>query len=266
MDRSAAYISAVTKDLPHAKTVFDHFHDINLFNDRLSELRRTIQREAEDDHQKHVLKGTGCLLLKDPENLDNIKNEQQYLKEDLLHLWNQPNKEIAEKFLEGWAARAHSSERPILIKFARTLQEHGEGILAFYDYPISTGPLEGTSNKIKTLHKQGYGFRDMEFFKLKIYALQTAKYALIGRTINHWWHLHRTCLTPTGPSQNFTIRTRLLATIQLVVIFLLFLAPFLLCYDGLNYLPCLSNMPALGFHPVGLQLQGHFPYLIHILF
>jgi transposase len=57
MDMSPAYISAVINDLPHAKIVFDHFRVIKLFNDRLSELRRTIQREAEDDHQKHVLHG-----------------------------------------------------------------------------------------------------------------------------------------------------------------------------------------------------------------
>ena len=45
------------------------------------------------------------------------------------------------------------------------------GILAYYDYPISTGPLEGTNNKIKTMERQAYGFRDLEFFKLKILAL-----------------------------------------------------------------------------------------------
>jgi hypothetical protein len=46
--------------------------------------------------------------------------------------------------------------------------------------PISTGPLEGTNNKIKTMQKQAYGFRDLEFFKLKIMAIHQAKYALVG--------------------------------------------------------------------------------------
>ena len=54
------------------------------------------------------------------------------------------------------------------------------GILAYYDYPISTGPLEGTNNKIKTMERQAYGFRDLEFFKLKILALHETKYALVG--------------------------------------------------------------------------------------
>jgi len=40
-----------------------------------------------------------------------------------------------------------------------------------YDYQISTGPLEGFNNKIKTMKRQAYGFRDMEFFKLKIKVL-----------------------------------------------------------------------------------------------
>ncbi|MBU1140740.1 MAG: transposase, partial [Proteobacteria bacterium] len=37
-----------------------------------------------------------------------------------------------------------------------------------------------TNNKIKTLQRQAYGFRDMEFFKLKIHALHETKYALVG--------------------------------------------------------------------------------------
>lgn len=54
------------------------------------------------------------------------------------------------------------------------------GILAYYDYPISTGPLEGTNNKIKTMKRQAYGFRDKEFLKLKIMAIHLTKYALVG--------------------------------------------------------------------------------------
>jgi len=67
----------------------------------------------------------------------------------------------------------------MLHKFAQTLDSHREGILAYFDFPISTGPLEGTNNKIKTLQKQAYGFRDMDFFKQKIYALHETRYALI---------------------------------------------------------------------------------------
>ena len=34
--------------------------------------------------------------------------------------------------------------------------------------------------KIKTMKRMAYGFRDMEFFKLKIMAIHESKYALVG--------------------------------------------------------------------------------------
>jgi transposase len=68
----------------------------------------------------------------------------------------------------------------MLKTMAKTLSAYKSGILGYYDFPISTGPLEGTNNKIKTMKRQAYGFRDMEFFKLKIMALHETKYALVG--------------------------------------------------------------------------------------
>src|SRR5438270_478939 len=70
MDMSGAYRSAVATHLPKAKIVFDHFPVIKLFNDKLSDLRRELDREATDVLHKEVLKGTRWLLLKNPENLD----------------------------------------------------------------------------------------------------------------------------------------------------------------------------------------------------
>ena len=66
------------------------------------------------------------------------------------------------------------------MQFANTLQGHRNGLLAWYDHPISTGPLEGFNNKIKTLKRRAYGYRNQEYFKLKILALHRSQYALVG--------------------------------------------------------------------------------------
>ena len=195
IDMSPSYISAVWRYLPEAAIVFDHFHIIKLFNDGLSDLRRKLYHEAEV-MEKKVIKGTRWLLLKNPENLDEKRNEPRrlkealefnqplatayYMKEDLRQFWKQADKKTAENFLIDWVYRAGSSGISMLKKFARTLALHRTGILAYYDYPISTGPLEGTNNKIKTMKRQAYGFRDQEFFKLKIMAIHESKYALVG--------------------------------------------------------------------------------------
>jgi transposase len=196
IDMSPAYMSAVLNHLPHAAIVFDHFHVVKLFNDKLSDLRRDLYREAKDELQKDVLKGTRWLLLKNPGTLDEKKGEKErleealrmneplytayYLKEDLREVWTQPGKKQAEKVLDEWIRKASSSGVAMLKTMAKTLSSYKSGILNYYDFPISTGPLEGTNNKIKTMKRQAYGFRDMEFFKLKIMGLHETKYALVG--------------------------------------------------------------------------------------
>jgi transposase len=75
---------------------------------------------------------------------------------------------------------ADASGIRVLKRFACTLARYRSGILTWYDHPISTGPLEGTNNKIKTLKRQAYGFRDQEYFKLKIMALHHSRFELIG--------------------------------------------------------------------------------------
>jgi transposase len=82
MDMSAAYRQAVSAHLKGAVVVFDHFHVIKLFNDKLSDLRRSLYHRAEAD-QKKVLKGARWLLLKNPENLDDAKDEEARLEEAL---------------------------------------------------------------------------------------------------------------------------------------------------------------------------------------
>jgi transposase len=195
MDMSPAYHDAVSTHLPKATIVSDHFHVIKLFNDKLSDLRRSLYHKAEDEHKK-VLKGSRWLLLKAAENLDAKRDEAArlekalelnkplatayYLKEDLRQFWDQPGKTLAGAFLTDWIRRAEASGVRMLEQMAKTLESRRSGLLAYYDFPISTGPLEGTNNKIKTMKRQAYGFRDQEFFKLKILAIHDAKYALVG--------------------------------------------------------------------------------------
>jgi transposase len=194
-DMSAAYIEAVSRCLPHATLVFDRFHVMKLFNDKLSDLRRQLYGEA-TEAQKLVLKGVRWLLMKRPATLDPQRGERErleealklneplatayYLKEELSELWEQDDEEQATAFLLDWLGQAEASGVKILAGLAKTLRKHAIGLLAYYDYPISTGPLEGTNNKIKTMKRQAYGFRDQEFFKLKILAIHEAKYALVG--------------------------------------------------------------------------------------
>jgi transposase len=194
-DMSPAYTRAVRNHLPDAVHVFDHFHVIKLYNEKLSDFRRHLFHQLTLQEQT-LIKGVRWLLLKSRENLDPQKREPQrlkralalneplaivyYMKEDLRQLWMQGSKFQARIFLEEWLEMARSSGIRMLQKFAKTLQKHQEEILNYYDYRISTGPLEGTNTKIQVMKRQAYGYRDHEFLKLKILGIHESKYAIVG--------------------------------------------------------------------------------------
>ena len=196
LDMGPAFNAAVMGRCPNAVIVYDRYHVHKRFNDLLTFLRRDLYHEATSALHQKVLQGTRWLLLKNAENLDVHRDEHgrleealrlnqplaaaYYLKEDLRRLWDQPDKAQAKSFLKDWVARAYASGIRRLKTFAKNLLVHRHRLLAWYDHPISTGPLEGTNNKIKTMQRQAYGYRDIEFFVLKIYALHKVKYALVG--------------------------------------------------------------------------------------
>ena len=193
MDMSGAYWAAVLEHLPGAVVVFDRFHIMQLMNEKLDELRRVLVREASGLSQQ-VIKGTRYLLLRraknlEPEQLPKLAealklneplSQAYYLKEELGLLWEQPSRAAMEDFLRQWCARAMDTGIALLRQMAKTLLLHASGILSWWEHRLSSGKMEGVNNKIKTLTRQAYGYRDEAFFVLKLLSLHHAKIKLVG--------------------------------------------------------------------------------------
>jgi transposase len=196
IDMGKAYISAVTKNLPKAKIVFDHFHVVKLVNDTLNKLRVEVYKAASKE-ERAVLAGTKYILLRNNEEVaaDDEKSKRleallalntplsaaYILKEDLRQSWSKKHKFQAVAALAKWVETARSSEVSSLVKLADTIESHSEGILNWYDFKINSGMIEGINNKIKLLKRKAYGFRDMTFFKLLIMAIRGMKSEVVLR-------------------------------------------------------------------------------------
>ena len=103
-----------------------------------------------------------------------------YLKEELRLLWQQTSKEKAESFLKEWFKRADESGVKHLKQMARTIKTYQWGILNWrllhkssgaIETTVSNGLVEGINNKIKVLKRIAYGYRDMEYFQLRLFSL-----------------------------------------------------------------------------------------------
>ena len=92
------------------------------------------------------------------------------LKDDLKALWDDRHVGYARRFWEQWYARAVRSRIEPLKRFARKLRGYLGGILSHCRWPLHTSVLEGVNNKIKVIKRMAYGFRDDDYFFLKIRA------------------------------------------------------------------------------------------------
>jgi transposase len=191
LDMGPAYIAAVRESLPDVAIVFDRFHVMQMFSKVIRDCRRAEFKAAKtlgDLTGQQTIKGSLWLLLSnrttlketDQGRLDQLLALNQplaslyALKEQLQRLW-QPNSTVAEmtQRLDDWCGMAKAAKITGLASFVKTLQSHRTGICAYADHPITTSRLEAGNVSIALLRRRARGFRDMEYFKLKIFQLNT---------------------------------------------------------------------------------------------
>lgn len=175
--------------------VYDRFHIVASMNKVIDEVRRSEQGRLEGEG-KRILKGSRYLLLYGEETLSAWPDKKTrleallaanatlhkvwLLKEDLRTFWQQESKAKAEIFLREWITGARALRIRALTRIAVTIEAARAFILTWYDHRISTGPLEGLNNKIKVLKRTAYGYRDLEFFGLRILFLHQTRFNLSG--------------------------------------------------------------------------------------
>jgi transposase len=182
MDMWDPYEAAARKYCPQAEIVYDPFHIISSYGREVVDKVRVEENKKAEEKHKGVYKSTRYILLSNHENLKDWQQERlsellalnrrlftvYLLKDDLKRLWQYRSPYHAERFFRGWYRRAIYSRIEPLKKFARMLKRRFPGILAHCRYPIHTGVLEGINNKIKVIKRVAYGYRDEEYFFLKI--------------------------------------------------------------------------------------------------
>lgn len=185
MDWWEGYEKAVKESLPNAKVVWDLFHIIKKYNhDVIDRVRLDEAKQCQTNEERRTMKKTKFILLKNRENLHhdeparlkellaaNRRLFTVYMLRDVMKkLWDYKYTKSAEKWFDGWFQRAIRSRIEPLKKFARALKKRLDGILAHCRFPIHTGILEGINNKVKVIKRVAYGFRDQDYFFLKIRA------------------------------------------------------------------------------------------------
>lgn len=186
MDMNTAFDLEVQQHCPQARVVYDLFHVIAKYGREVIDRVRVDEANRLRDNrpQRKVVKRARWLLLRNRENvpvaqqatLDDLLAANQALmtvyvmKAALKELWQPSGGWQWLGAWKSWLKMARESGIEPLRKFAAKLKPYWRGIASRLRWPMHTGQLEGINNRIKVMKRMAYGYRDTDFFFLKIKA------------------------------------------------------------------------------------------------
>ena len=187
LDGARTFIGSTVKYAVNALIVYDKFHIIQKLNWAVDMTRKQELRKARKEDNDELIGLMNCrqrfILLKNRNNLTESQagylkrlceiNEPIYkamlLKESFLRVYDYDSPEEAQGYLEGWIKDALSSAVETFRIIAESFQDKLQYIINWFRKKISSAISEGINNKIKRLKRMAYGYKDVEYFRLKIH-------------------------------------------------------------------------------------------------
>ena len=178
------YLAIIASRLAHAVHILDRFHIVQWVNRALDEVRRRLFSAAPRDQLGRTLKIKKWLLLSAYENLARRdqrllrelmeRNQPLYcahlLKEQLRGILSHPWKYfgVLRDRLHEWILAVLEAELPEFRTVAHRLATHIDAVIAGHQHDVPLGLAESRNSQIAALRFQARGYRDPEYFKLKI--------------------------------------------------------------------------------------------------
>jgi transposase len=179
------YKSVVETHLPRATPILDRFHIVQWVNEALNQLRRRLFSGAPTDELGQTLKVKKWMLLSARERL---RHKHKLMLKQLMDL-NEPlfQAYLLKEQLRGilqyawryfgalrrrlteWIEAARETGLQELAKVANRLEPHVDSVIAGHRHKLRMGLVESINSKIAALRVQARGYRDPEYFKLKIF-------------------------------------------------------------------------------------------------
>lgn len=186
IDMTTAYELEIKAHCPNAEIVYDLFHVVAKYGREVIDRVRVDQANQlrHDRPARKVIKSSRWLLLRNRDNLDHrqtvrldelLQANQPLLtaylmRDELKQLWFHQHPDDARQSWEHWLEQAQGSGIAALARFAHKLQAYLHGILSRCRHRLNTSIVEGINNTIKVIKRRAYGYRDPEYFFLKILA------------------------------------------------------------------------------------------------
>lgn len=175
MDMWRPFQSSCRKWIPDAdaKTVLDRFHIEKHLGEAVDMVRKQEQRELMKQGDDR-LKGSKWDWMTRRENMDekrlarfddlrksDLNTARAWaMRENFRRLWSYKNKAYATKHFDRWHTWVTRSSLVPMQRVGKRLKTHLNRILTFLKFRVTNAKAEGINNKIQTINKKAYGFRN----------------------------------------------------------------------------------------------------------
>lgn len=178
------FIKVIREYASSAVHVLDRFHIMTHISKAIDEIRAGEHRALLAKGLEILTNSRWCLLKREENMTDrqrnklkellqyNLKSIRAYLlKEDFHQFWNYTSPAWAENFLNIWTARVMKSRLEPMKKVAKMLRRYQPEIANYFraKKAINQGCVEGLNNKVKSVIKKSYGFREYKTIELALY-------------------------------------------------------------------------------------------------
>ncbi len=174
-DMYEGYRKFVYQTLPNARIIVDKFHVLKLLTPYiLKERRRVVGSNATRKARGFLLMSSHKLDYFDRLAIKNYLqnypelNELYSFKEMLHSFYRIKNPRQAHDALDSVILAAAKAKTQEVKRLGRTLKNWRTEILNYFDNRITNARLEGFNNKASLVRKRGYGYKNLENYRLQL--------------------------------------------------------------------------------------------------
>jgi transposase len=91
------------------------------------------------------------------------------LRETLQAIYASPDRAAAEQDLQWWCGWAARSRLEPFRALAKTVRQHWEGILAYFDTHLTSAAIEAVNGTIQLAKRMARGFKNFVYFRTAAY-------------------------------------------------------------------------------------------------
>jgi transposase len=183
-DQHEGYAASIREHAPQATHVWDRFHLMQTFEEAVNETRKSLHEEQGRGSELHRLsrgryrylfvKKASRRTPEEKSHIDDVLQENErfakleLIKERMLTFFDCSSEQEAQRVFEEIGDWIWQCRFTPLMGWHKGFEKGWDTVKNYFRYRVTSALSEGINNVIKMIKRRAFGYKNMEYFRLKI--------------------------------------------------------------------------------------------------